>query len=440
MNILYLPTKTITSFINLSGSKKCMIVLIVSCMCLIGFDCIGQVPMIRLKMNGVPNYLDETVLYYQEGATDDFDSDYDAYKISGPNCVPQISQDFNSTLMQINGISPVASTFSINIKTTTNITGNFTITATDFAFLPLGTCVKLNDLVAGTSVNILAAPYVFNLLNTTTSSRFVLEITHYNLPVTSELFQPTCQLMNGGKLRVNGNIEAPWNYVWKDSIGAIIKTSLSSLESDSLTGLNSGNYSVEITSVNNNCYSYVSGFTINPKLTPTISFSSPDTVTTSILQNFLPTNASENCDSYYWSFGDGFGSSTDFEPAYSYSSPGIYEIKLIGANLTGCMDSTTKYINVIDLATAIKSVDDQPIQLLNNNDNQFVLNLNTTLVNEVNVNLYNLEGKCISTEHFENLNGVNHVNLNFNQFTSGFYIINIVNHSKSLICTKLIIE
>ena len=147
----------------------------------------NSVPMMRLMMSGAPNYLDETVVYYQIGATDGFDTEYDAYKLIGPNSAPHISQEYNSTLMAINGINPVSPTFSINIKTTTHITGSYTITAADFAFLPAGTCVYLNDLVTGSTVNILAGPYVFNLLSSTTSSRFVLTITHFELPMTSNI-------------------------------------------------------------------------------------------------------------------------------------------------------------------------------------------------------------------------------------------------------------
>jgi len=398
----------------------------------------AQVPMIRLKMHGLPNYLDETVLYYQTGATDGFDSEYDAYKIAGPNSVPQISQEYNSLLMTINGVSPVTSTFSINIRTTTNTTGNFTITASDFNFLPIGSCVKLNDLITGASVNILAAPYVFNLSNTTTTSRFVLTITHYDLPVTSELTQPTCMLVNGGKFKISGNTEAPWNYIWKDSTGAIIQTSQASLSSDSLTGLSNGNYTVEITSVNN-CYSNISSFTINEKITPAISFSSPDTLFASIMQNFLPSNSSVNCDSYSWVFGDGYGISNDFEPAYAYSSPGFYEVKLTGTNLTGCADSTTKIISVIDLATSIKTIDKQNIKLLTIGDNSYMVKMNSVTMEEMDINLYNMEGKTILKEHIGNLNNSDHFNLNLNNFDRGTYILNISSKNNVLLNSKLLV-
>lgn len=398
----------------------------------------SSVPMLRLKMNGLPNYLDETVIYYQTGATDGFDSDYDAYKLAGPNSVPQISQDYNSTLMCINGISPVTSSFSISIKATTNTTGNFTITATDFSFLPIGTCVTLNDLLTGASVNILSGPYVFNLLNTTTSSRFVLAITHYDLPITSLVTQPTCQFVNGGKLKVTGDIAAPWNYIWKDSTGNVIRTSSACNHSDSLINLNCGNYSIEVTSALNSCYSNTANFTINQKVAPIIAFSSPDTIIASIFENFTPTNESLNSDSYSWTFGDG-GASNDFEPEYSYSTAGLYQIKLSGTNISGCTDSISKLIKVIDIATLVNHESKENFKLSHTGVNSFLVKAPTE-INEMDIYLYNIEGQNIFTQHFENLNGVNHINLNFNQFTQGVYLLNISNQNSSLLSAKLLIE
>ena len=149
-----------------------------------GFQLVS-VPMIRLKMNGLVNSLDETVIYYQAGATAGFDASYDSYFLPGPNPAPHISQQCNSVLMAINGIAPVSQTFSMSIKATTHMTGNFTITAVDFEELPAGTCASLIDLATGNTVNILANPYSFLLQDTTSAPRLCwssLTIRRHSLP------------------------------------------------------------------------------------------------------------------------------------------------------------------------------------------------------------------------------------------------------------------
>lgn len=434
------PSKNkISSFINSNKGRSCVKTILCFLICLIVSDSIGQVPMIRLKMKGNANYLDETILYYQEGATAGFDSEYDAYKISGPNSVPSISQEYNSVLMQINGISPVASSFSINIRTTTNTTGNFTITATDIAFLPAGTCVSLNDLVTGASINILSNPYIFNLSNTTTTPRFTLVVTHLELPILSGLTQPDCQNINAGKFKVKGTSHAPWNYIWKDSVGTVIQSSLNSYDSDSLMNLNSGDYHVEISSSSNSCYSNTADFQIQNVTLPVVSFTSPDTVFASIMQNYSTENLSMNCDTYSWSFGDGAGYSSDIEPNYTYSISGLFETKLIGISSSGCADSISKMVQVIDLATSLEKLSQQPIKLLSIGDNSFIVNLHQHSFDELDIELYNLGGQKVFTEHYENLDGEKLLSLDYSKFKTGMYISNIsskgqtVNHSKLLI-------
>lgn len=440
MTALSISKKTTFLYTNLIESKKYVKSLLFLLICLFAFDSIGQVPMIRLKMKGSANYLDETILYYQEGATDGFDSEYDAYKIAGPNSVPCISQEYNSVLMQINGISPVASSFSINIKTTSNTTGNFTITATDMDFLPAGTCVSLNDQVTGASINILSTPYVFNLSNTTTTSRFILVVTHFELPILTALNQPNCQNVNAGKCKVKGTSYAPWNYIWKDSLGTVIQSSLNSMEGDSLMNPASGNYHVEISSSVNACYSNTTDFIIQNVTLPIISFTSPDTVLASIMQNYSVQNLSLNCETYSWIFGAGTGYSSDFEPNYTYSTPGLFETKLIGTSSSGCTDSISKMIQVIDLATSLKDQSQQEIKLSAMGDNTFIISLNQHRFNELDIELYSLEGQNVFSEHYENLKEKELLALDYSKFKNGMYISNISSKGQTLNHTKLLIR
>ena len=111
------------------------------------FNLPSSPPMVRVKLAGIPNYLDETVIYYQAGATDGFDSQFDAYKFPGAMPAPYIAQQYGNTVLAINGISPVVQTFSIHLKVTTPITGSYTIFTTDFGDLPDGTCIKFNRFV-----------------------------------------------------------------------------------------------------------------------------------------------------------------------------------------------------------------------------------------------------------------------------------------------------
>lgn len=397
------------------------------------------VSMLRLKMSGLPNYLDETVIYYQTGATSDFDNEYDSYKISGPNPTPQISQKFNSTLLSINGIEPVTQTFSINILVTTPITGSFTITATDFQQLPLGTCVYLQDLLLGTTTNILTNSYTFNLSNTTTISRFILQIYHLELPISSEIIQPTCQFQNAGKIKIIGDNYGPWNYTWKDSTGTTIKTLSNSFIQDSIDNLSEGLYNLEIASVSNSCYSRNESFNINKINIPAVAFNVNDTTISNISQSIALTNLSENCTSYYWNFGDGNGYSYNTEPNYYYSTIGIYKTTLIGTSSTGCVDSSSKYIHVVDPATSTKELHQSDIELISLGNKIYKIKFNKNFYGKIDINLYNIEGEIYSKFTIEYNYSENTNIIDLSNYKSGIFILDIKHQNESVKHLKFII-
>lgn len=56
-------------------------------------------------------------------------------------------------------------------------------------------------------------------------------------------------------------------------------------------------------------------------------------------------NNSINGNSYFWDFGDG-NTSTEFEPVYQYSTPGIYEVQLIVSDSNSCYSSDSVSITL----------------------------------------------------------------------------------------------
>ena len=58
-------------------------------------------------------------------------------------------------------------------------------------------------------------------------------------------------------------------------------------------------------------------------------------------------NNSVNGNAYLWDFGDG-NTSTEFEPSYQYTTPGVYEVQLIVSDTSGCFsaDSVSVTVNI----------------------------------------------------------------------------------------------
>jgi len=86
------------------------------------------------------------------------------------------------------------------------------------------------------------------------------------------------------------------------------------------------------------------------------------------------TNSSTNAVSYEWDFGDG-GTSTAASPSHTYTSSGIYNVKLIafGSGITTCADTLISQVNVV--LTSIDDIHDNSQGLLmeNNLVNDFLV-------------------------------------------------------------------
>jgi len=66
--------------------------------------------------------------------------------------------------------------------------------------------------------------------------------------------------------------------------------------------------------------------------------------------NVIFTNTSTGGSSYFWDFGNG-GTSTSVSPSNVYSVPGVYTVRLIVTNATGCRDTILKTVRVNSGAT-----------------------------------------------------------------------------------------
>lgn len=394
-------------------------------------------PMIRLKMMGLVNSLDETVVYYQVGATPGFDASYDAYFLAGPNAAPHIAQQYNSVLMAVNGINPVSQIFTISIKATTPVSGNFTITAEDFEELPKGTCAYIKDLNTGISHNILAGPYSFYLQNTNTGNRFILMITKYIMPFSANLTQPSCLLINNGSIKINSVIDEICNYTWKDASGSVVRSVSNISGSDSLHQLSGGSYTVEMLSVSG-CFSKDTAFTILPVNIPQASFSAPDTIVMG-LQKFEPTNQSSACVSIAWDFGDNLGISNKFDPSYNYSMPGLYKVRLSGLSSTGCADTVNQYVTVIALTTHLKNEMNQSLSFANLGNKQYKIQCDAGFNSTCSINLQSQDGKLIM-QHQAAFNNNRDLLFDLNTFEDGVYLLTIIDQDRTILSRKLLLK
>lgn len=357
----------------------------------------SNIPLIRFTLSNSSGYEDESVLYYQTGATDLFDKDYDAYKLRGQDPNAPIIALEKTNVFQVNGISPIVGNFTMPLKTLTGYTGTYTISAKNINSFPNGACVNLYDRFTGNTTDLKTSDYVFTLYDTTTVARFNVNITSNTLNINSTTNQPNCAQPNSGEITAVGANAGPWNYTWRNSIGTIIKTSLAKPTADTLSNLSGNTYYVDVNTVGS-CDNNSTTFIINPVIVPVASFTSDDSTDLNWggLVNFV--NTSTNSSNDYWDFGDGIGTSNNTSPSYNYNSVGVFIAKLISTSSTGCNDTVTKSILVTNrLAIGIQTYNNSnPLLVHTLSDNQYLIEQQLDSETNLSFELRDVSGKVIT--------------------------------------------
>ena len=356
----------------------------------------GSNAMLRLFLKGSGSYNDETVLYFDPSASDQFDDGFDSYKMRGQDLyAPSIALEEGSEVFQINGVSPVSGNWTMPLKTLTGYSGTYTISTENISSFPAGACITLYDKFTASTIDLRNQDYVFFLSDTTTVARFDLHITILPLSISSTISQPSCSFPAIGKVKAQGLNSGPWNYYWRSN-GTIIKTSLNVSGADSLSNLSSGTIDLEMNSVGG-CDNHQSSFVIQPQVPVTAQFSSVDTLDMDQNTSVQFNNISVNADTYFWSFGAGQGTSTQGAPVYNYTSPGVYTVQLICTSVSGCADSASKLVTVISNPLSVLSLNenDEELLLKTESDNVYVLHQELSSELTISIRLYDITGKLV---------------------------------------------
>ncbi|PSR02543.1 MAG: hypothetical protein BRD50_07155, partial [Bacteroidetes bacterium SW_11_45_7] len=111
-------------------------------------------------------------------------------------------------------------------------------------------------------------------------------------------------------------------------------------------------------------------------------------------QQFMVSNQTSSTASWQWDFGDGT-TSTDEEPAHSYSDTGTYTVQLI-ASQNGCRDTATQSVQVSPSTglTDAQEAKDLAIQP-NPTDGNIQLRLPDVKNEDVTITVYDGEGKKV---------------------------------------------
>jgi len=334
---------------------------------------------------------EEAAIWFNPNSTTGLDA-YDA--IAFPwNGVLQITTVNQGKNFAINGMPSLTQNYSIPVKILSGTTAQYTISTKNLQSVPAGACVKLHDNYGVMpDQDLHAGAFTVTINDSETVARFVLNITITPLAITTNTVNASCHAKNDGLITVVGNDAGPWNYIWKDASGTVVKTSLNKATADTLTGLNNGVYSVDVSTVGS-CNSATQTFTVTAPAAAASAFTAPSQVNAG--DNVVLTNNSANATNYVWNFGDGDISSMQ-TPTYVYNNAGTYTITLQAINVN-CNDtaSSTQVITV-NATMGIKQANagDGDINLSRDASGNYI-QFNYTNQTKVNITVYNVLGQVV---------------------------------------------
>ena len=132
-------------------------------------------PQVKLRLQSSSPLLDETTVYFQQGATPAFDPHFDAYKLpnsTGLNVGSIIAGDE----LSVNGLAPLGTaTVMVPLNVGVPAAGSYTLNAVDLLNFGANTQVFLLDTQTGARINLASQPlYTFTTQQTSMPGRFVL--------------------------------------------------------------------------------------------------------------------------------------------------------------------------------------------------------------------------------------------------------------------------
>ena len=185
--------------------------------------------LLRLTVNG-NSYSDQTIIIFIDGATEGFDSEYDAYKLSGIPAAPQFYSIIPCCNLAVNALPPMVSDVTVQMGFEVGAATTYTISATDLYTFDPSITIQLFDSIDDVLVDLRSdSIYSFLASPGDISERFKVYFGHeFDLDLKVYLEGPYNGTSMNTDLQVAENIPlfqpfntSPWNYAGTEFVASI---------------------------------------------------------------------------------------------------------------------------------------------------------------------------------------------------------------------------
>lgn len=212
--------------------------------------------IVHIELSGVSG-MDKCVIGFNNATSGAYDAGYDAYKFySSDSSLPAIAAlaDMEDVEMAIAMFPIPENSSTIAFKMKSGNESELTITNTLVDSFDGNFCFLLNDTQLGEIVPFNEGDsYTFNVEDP--------EEIHHRFTITvqaltnANVVPESCPGSEDGSITVDGFGEAPWDFIWKNELGTVIKESTGLTTTDTVDELSPGFYEITVTNNQEQCHS-----------------------------------------------------------------------------------------------------------------------------------------------------------------------------------------
>lgn len=212
--------------------------------------------LIRVRLSTASeNVFDETVFGFHLNASNEFDSDLDAYKLFATNAnLPNIATRLGEERpMGISMLPLPDDDLIIDLYVRPGHYTSFTLTNTLVDSFDDEVCIVLEDAELQTMVAFNQGDaYAFTPGEMDLTQRFKLRV---SAPLDVTVFNESCPDSDNGRAIVQGFGAAPWTFTWHDEMGSVLRVTSESSVADVFDDLTPGFYEVMVENSGDHCTS-----------------------------------------------------------------------------------------------------------------------------------------------------------------------------------------
>lgn len=383
-------------------------------------DAVADQQLLTLGIQKGTKY-DESVLRFIDGATDNFDADFDAYKLASADAdVPYIALVNNTDELSVNSYN-LGQSITMPVKVLASSNGLITMTFGKNNLTDLS-CAILEDLQTGAKINVLSSnAHTFYHTSATDTARFLLHLWNNK---TKDVINPTCFESTNAQIIAQTSGGGSWDFNLSNSSGTV--ASFNTIQdSNVINNLGAGTYYLQITDQSSTCALSID----------TIVIANPDLIVTSYTAS-NPSSGTSNDGEIDFSVTGGVApytyswSTSDTTEDLASLTTGTYTVTVTDAN--GCSVNETI---ILDISTGITTVLEDGALLIYPNPAKDWLTIESKNLTNSTFIITTINGQLLLSEKLNSTK----VTFNISSLSSGIYFYEIRNESTSTYKGKLIV-